>query len=444
MMSREQGSGLGTWETLSIGIGGMVGGGIFAVLGLAVELAGAATPLAFALGGAVAGLTAYSYARLSVALPSQGGTVAFLDRAFGPGFWTGGLNVLLWLSYIVMLALYAHAFGAYGASLVPDADGLVRHALSTFIILALSLLNLFGARVVGEAERSIVAIKLAILVLFVAGGMAGVEAARVAPAGWPALGHVAAGGMVIFVAYEGFELIANAAEDVREPRRTLPRALYGSVLFVTLLYVLIAIVAVGRLAPAEIAAARDYALAEAARPFLGQAGFTLIAVAALLSTTSAINATLYGAARLSYCIARDGELPESLERKAWDEPLEGLFVTAAAAVLLTNVLSLSSVSALGSAGFLVVFAVVNLAGVRLARDIGARWPACALGALACLVSLAALIWHAATRFPGRVVMLAALFLLAFAVEGGWRIMTGREIHIRQPARRSLEPDAAGR
>ncbi len=422
-------SGLGTWETASIGIGGMVGGGIFAVLGLAVQLAGGATGLAFALGGVVAALTAYSYARLCVAFPSQGGTVAFLDRAFGAGFGTGGLNVLLWFSYIVMLALYAHAFGAYGASLMPMDGDLARHALSTFVLLALTLLNLFGARAVGEAEGTIVAIKVAILLFFVGVGMAGVDAARIAPATWPPLGQVAAGGMVIFVAYEGFELIANSAEDVREPGRTLPRALYASVLFVTVLYVSIATVAVGRLAPAEIVAARDYALAEAARPFLGQAGFTLIAVAALLSTTSAINATLYGAARLSYGIARDGELPASLERKAWDEPLEGLFLTAASAVLLTNVVSLSTLSTLGSAGFLVVFAAVNGAGARLARETGARRWICAVGTLACLASLVALAWHAATVSPRRLLLLAALLVLAFTVEGVWRGITGRQIRI---------------
>jgi hypothetical protein len=205
--------------------------------------------------------------------------------------------------------------------------------------------------------------------------------------------------------------------------------LYGSVLFVTLLYVAIAAVAVGRLAPAAIVNARDYALAEAARPFLGRAGFGLIAVAALLSTASAINATLYGAARLAYGIARDGELPASLERKAWDEPLEGLFLTALAAVVLTNTLSLSSVSALGSAGFLLVFAAVNAAGARLARDVGACWPICALGVLACLGCLGVLVWHSAATAPRQLELLAGLLVLAFGAEGAWRLVTGREIRL---------------
>ena len=123
--------------------------------------------------------------------------------------------------------------------------------------------------------------------------------------------------MIIFLAYEGFELIANTAHDVRDVARTLPRPYYTAVAFVIALYVLVAVVTVGNLAVDKIVAAKDYALAEAARPFLGQAGFTLITIAAMLSTASAINATLYGTARVSYCVARDGELPATLERKVW-------------------------------------------------------------------------------------------------------------------------------
>ena len=112
---------LGFWAVVAIGVGGMVGGGIFAVLGLAVQLAHGGTPEAFALAGVVALLTTYSYAKLSVAYPSRGGTVTFLDRAFGAGMLTGSLNVLLWLSYVVMLSLYAFAFGSYGSTFLPAA-----------------------------------------------------------------------------------------------------------------------------------------------------------------------------------------------------------------------------------------------------------------------------------------------------------------------------------
>ena len=120
-MSKASEDKLGLWAVVAIGVGGMVGGGIFAVLGLAVQLAHGGTPEAFALAGVVALLTTYSYAKLSVAYPSRGGTVTFLDRVFGAGMFTGSLNVLLWLSYVVMLSLYAFAFGSYGATFLPRA-----------------------------------------------------------------------------------------------------------------------------------------------------------------------------------------------------------------------------------------------------------------------------------------------------------------------------------
>lgn len=420
---------LGYWQVAAIGVGGMVGGGIFAVLGLAVQLARGGTPIAFLCAGGIALVTAHSYANLSAAYRDEGGTVTFLNRTFGTGIGTGALNLLLWLSYIVMLSLYARAFGSYGASLIPGAGPLTRHLLTSIVVLAITGLNTLGSRAIGEAEEWIVLVKLAILLGFVSVGVFGIQPGRMAPDTWSSGVELLAGGMIIFLAYEGFELIANAAPDVRDPARTLPRAYYTSVAFVAALYVLVAAVTVGNLTLDRIAAARDYALAEAAKPFLGQAGFTLIAIAALLSTASAINASLYGAARLSYIIARDGELPAGLERKIWSKPLEGLLITAGATLVLANSLDLSGISTLGSAGFLIVFAGVNWAAVRLARRGGERGLVSAVGAVACTAALAALVWQRASTAPADLWILMPLLVLAFGIEIAYRAMTGREIRL---------------
>ncbi|MFZ1202369.1 MAG: APC family permease [Desulfobacterales bacterium] len=429
---RKTGDGkIGLWAVIAIGVGGMVGGGIFAVLGLAVQLAHGGTPLAFALAGAVALLTTYSYARLSVAYPSRGGTVTFLDRAFGSGLLTGSLNVLLWLSYVVMLSLYAFAFGSYGATFLPEAwQTTGKHALISLSVIVLTGLNLLSAELIGKAEDWIVGLKVVILLLFVGTGLAGIDPSRITPGSWAPPLQLAAGGMIIFLAYEGFELIANTAQDARDAARTLPRAYFIAVGFVIGLYVLVSLVTVGNLAVDKIVAAKDYALAEAARPFLGRTGFILIAVAAMLSTASAINATLYGAARLSYCIARDGELPAGLERKIWGAPVEGLLITAGLTLLVANIFDLTSISTAGSAGFLLIFAAVNIANIRKAPHTNSRGWISAAGAVACLVALGALIWQTAQTSPAKLWVLAAMIALAVVIEGSYRLAK-RKVSLRE-------------
>ena len=281
----------------------------------------------------------------------------------------------------------------------------------------------------GKAEDWIVGLKVLILLVFIGTGLAGVQSDNLAPDSWATPLQLAAGGMIIFLAYEGFELIANTAQDVRDAKQTLPRAYYTAVSFVIVLYVLVALVTVGNLTVDRIIDAKDYALAEAARPFLGQAGFVMIAVAALLSTASAINATLYGASRLSYCIARDGELPAALERKIWGQPIEGLFITAGLTLLVANTFDLTSISTLGSAGFLLIFTAVNFANVRQSNHTQSwRWVS-VLGAISCLAALGALIWQTATTSPTKLWVLAAMVALAMAIEGSYRL-AAREIRIR--------------
>jgi amino acid transporter len=425
MMARGRGK-IGYWEAAAIGVGGMVGGGIFAVLGLSVELAHGGTPVAFAIAGLVALVTSYSYAKLSVRYPSQGGSVVFLDRVFGKNYFTGSFNVLLWLSYVVMLALYSYAFGSYGATMFPaEHQELGKHLLISFAIVAPTILNVASAKIVGRTEIYVVGIKIFILLIFLALGFSGVQPARLAYSEWVPLIPLVAGGMIIFVAYEGFELIANTANDIKNPTQDLPRAYYSSVIFVILLYVAIATVTVGSLPIGQIAQARDYALAEAARPFLGSAGFKMIVAAALLSTFSAINATLYGSARLSYVIAKEGEMPAEVERQIWGQPLEGLFITAGLALLLANLADLSSISTLGSGGFLIIFASVNGANLVNAEETGGHRGLATAGLILCLTAFGAMVWQTASDHPPRLWVLVGLFGGAFLLEGLYRFFRGR-------------------
>jgi amino acid transporter len=419
---------LGYWSVVSIGIGGMVGGGIFAVLGLAVSLAKGGTPVAFALAGLVAMITSYSYARLSTAFPSQGGTVEFLNHGFGTGIVVGGTNILLWLSYNVMLALYAYAFGSYASSFVsPHLQPVMKHVFISGIIILLTLLNAMKASVVGRFEEWIVGFKVLILLLFIAAGFGSIDLQRLKPDTWSETPYLIAGGMIIFLAYEGFELIANTGGDVRNPQKTLPRSYYTAVGFVILLYVLVSTVTIGNLSVDKITAARDYALAESAKPFLGSFGFILIAIAALLSTSSAINATLYGASRVSYIIAKDGELPDILDRKIWNRPVEGLLITSGITLVVANFFDLSSISMMGSAGFLLIFAAVNASNFRLYKVTRSRRSLAFLGVIVCIIALGALIWQRATEAPQELWILVVMVGAAFLIETIYRGITGRII-----------------
>lgn len=412
---------IGLKEAMSIGIGGMVGGGIFAVLGLAVSLAKGGTPIAFLMAGGLALLTSYSYVKLSINYPDRGGTVKFINQGFGQTIFSGAINNLLWLSYIIMLSLYASAFGSYAPNLweITGSRTTDFHIYASAIILLATFINYYSIAVVGKIESYAVVIKLIILLAFVGIGVYGLfgnpNLDQLSPEKWESAISLITGGMVIFVAYEGFELIANAAPDIINPKKNIPRAYYFSVGFVILLYVVIAIVTVGSLPFGEIAKAEDYVLAEAAKPMVGQVGFTIITIAALISTFSAINASLYGGSRVSYEIAEDDELPHELTSNLWNQPV-GLLITAVVTLVATNLLELESISTAGSVGFLLIFAVVNISAYRLASHMESSKTIPLIGAIACFGALVALIVQQGKDNLTGVIVAVSLILMCFLLE----------------------------
>ena len=412
---------IGLKEAISIGIGGMVGGGIFAVLGLAVSLAKGGTPIAFLFAGMLALITSYSYVKLSKKYPDRGGTVKFINQGFGKTVFSGAINNLLWISYIIMLSLYASAFGSYAPNLLELTHDKVidSHIYASAIIVLATAINYYSIAVVGKIESYAVVIKLIILITFIFIGAYGLignpNITQLAVSQWEAPIQLFAGGMVIFVAYEGFELIANAAPDIINPDKNIPRAYYYSVIFVIILYIIIAVVTVGSLPFANIATAQDYVLAEAAKPMLGKMGFSIITVAALISTFSAINASLYGGSKVNYEIAQDDELPHHFLSKVWNQPV-GLMITAVATLILVNVLQLESISTAGSVGFLLIFGVVNLVGYRLSKETGSNKIIPLVGFVLCMIATVILINQQYTSNITGVLISIAIIVLCFLME----------------------------
>ena len=437
---------LGFWSTVAIGIGGMVGGGIFAVLGIGAGIAQGAVPIAFLVAGTIALLTSYSYAKLSIHFPSIGGTVTFINEAFGFGIFSGGCNLLLLVSYVIMIAVYAHAFGNYALQFFPRSDHVFwGYVLRSGVVVCLALLNAWNPRAVVKSELWVDGIKVFLLVFFVCGGLGSIEFHRLSPASWPTPFEVLAGGMTLFLCYEGFELIANASKEVIRPEKTIPRAYYSCILIVIVLYILISMVVVGNLSLAEIEKNSGWALAESARPFLGNFGFTLTAVAALFAAGSAINASLYGSSRISFILAKQGQLFGLVHGRAWKRPIGGPIFMTILSLLAANFLNLASVSTLGSAGFLLIFAVVNGANLKLHRQTKSMIYLPILGMIACLSALVLLLSYTWKSSPEHSWELIGILVLAFAFQTLYQKFfgPGRRTSIEQLAKQTESPAVIG-
>jgi len=380
-----------------MGVGAMVGGGIFSVLGLAIGQAGHAAPLAFALGGVIALLTGYSYTRLGLAFHSDGGSFTYLEHAFRTRNIAGLGGWLLLAGYIGTMALYAYTFGIYGAALLGNMGRLplTHHLLASLVLLLFLWINLTGVKETGTAELLIVMVKVLILALFAVLGLSHVQSDHLLPFFDHGTGGLIMGAALIFVAYEGFELIPNAVNEMQDPQRNLGRGIFWSIAITIVIYVLVALVAVGNLTPEEVSRYKEYALAVAAKPFLGEWGFVLIGVAALFSTASAINATLFGTARLASVMASEESLPPAFafRRLRSDIPWFSLVAITVVTLLFVNLADLTMISSFASSTFLLIFAAINLSAFRLRKAIGVHGLVAISGFLLSLLSWLALVFY---------------------------------------------------
>ncbi len=360
-------------DAVSIGIGGMIGAGIFSILGVVAQAAGTAMWLSFFIGGIVVLFSTYSYAKLGARFPSAGGAVQFLIQGFGVGTVSGGINIFMWIAYIISIALYAQGFAAYFMTFFPTyTTPWLTKLVSCSIVILFTLINLLGASSVGKAELFIVLIKVSILIFFSITGLFFIHPSYLAPAQWNGVENIFFGAGILFIGYEGFGLITNTAANMDNPQKNLSRALYTSVFMVMIIYIIVSITVSGTLTVGEINQFGDYALAAAAKPFLGTFGFKLMAIAALFSTASAINATLFGATNVSYLIARDGELPSFLEDDAWRNATGGLLITTLIVIIFILFFDLAGIAMMGSGAFLLIYAAVNAGHLRVLDQTNAK------------------------------------------------------------------------
>ena len=261
---------------IALGIGSMVGAGIFALMGEAAALAGSAVWFSFLLAGIIALLTGHSFVELGIRYPSRGGIIAYLVQAYGPGRFSGGCGILFYIAQLIGMAMISLAFGKLAAELLGIGEDLPfwERALASGLILGLTVLNLVGSRLVSKAQGVIVLFNLVILAGFSLALSWHAQVERLSVETWPAAAPLLGSLALTFFAFTGFAVISNAAEEMENPARDLPRAMYTAITIVIVLYVGLALAIVGAMSPEHLASSGATLLAEAARAYFGEVGFT--------------------------------------------------------------------------------------------------------------------------------------------------------------------------
>ena len=406
-MSEQQQMGLNaTW---SMAVGGMVGGGIFSVLGVVIAVAGQWAWLSLVLAGLIALASAYSYAHLAVHFDAGGGAFTFLRRLGQPAF-AASLAWLLILGYILTVSVYAFTFGHYLAHALSLGAWFPRFS-ALLVIGVLTWINLRGV-----GESSLVEIVTVWGKLLVLCGLALVGllhwaptqlTAGVAPA--PAT-HALAGAAAIFMAYEGFQLLTYDYEEIRDAPRLLPLASISAVLAVIVVYVLVALGATMLVGAGTLVEQKEIALSIAGQRALGLTGLVLVTIAAAFSTASAINATLFSTARLMRDVAAQRELPPLLRHENRQQvPDNAVIGIGLVSALLASLGSLELLVQAASLSFLFTFGTVNT--IALTQRVTHRWISLA-GLLGSAAAALVLLWRMLTADPLVLVALTAMVLLA--------------------------------
>lgn len=386
-----QNSKLSLVDACGMAIGGMVGGGIFAVLGEAVMTSGNAAFISLGLGGLLALITGIVYARLTIDFDESGGEFVFIEHIAGIRF-AGTVSWFLMLGYVFTLSLYAYTFGAYAGRLFGFGSG-PNFWLGSAIVALITILNLSGVRESGISEDILVYTKITILAGLVGIGFINVSPEQVYPIVSHGLGNTIKAGALVFVAYEGFQLLTYDYNTIENHKVNLPKAIVISISAVLGIYVLIAFVLTGSLSPDTIAQHKETVLAMLAEPVLGQFGIVVVLVAAVFSTASAILATIFAISRLAKRIADDGQLPHQLtDNQRSGVPVYFAILIAALAIVVQFFGNLEEITSFSSLVFLFVFSIVNFMGYKHEIFQGWKRSLPILGSFGCTAAIGILLY----------------------------------------------------
>lgn len=382
---------LGLFTITMIGIGGMIGAGIFVLTGIAAGVAGPALVLVFLLNGIVTSFTALAYAELGSAFPEAGGGYLWVKEGLGGanGYLAGWMS---WFAHAAAGSLYSLGFGRFAAELwveyahLPTFGLTVNHltmAFMTMIIILFTYINYRGASETGTVGNIVTMTKIIILGFFVLFGMIAMFRSGVwvekfttdfMPHGW--MGIFSAMGLT-FIAFEGYEIIAQSGEEAIDPKRNVPRAIILSIVIAVGIYLLVSITALGATTPPPGMTVWDYlgqqkeiAIVDVAQQtFPGGIGGIVLLLSGLVSTMSALNATTYSSSRVSFAMARDHNLPPfmSIIDPKTHTPRWAVLISGALILLMAWALPIEGVASAADIMFLVLFLQVNFTVMALRK-----------------------------------------------------------------------------
>jgi amino acid transporter len=369
------------------------------------------------------GAAGYSFAKLGARYPSAGGLLEYVAKATGNGHFTG---VTAWLTYsanAIVTAMVAVSFGSYAASTFAGENQAWIKVFAALIIVVMTGVNIVGSRLVANAQTVIVYVVLGILSVFAVVTLVNITPSLLAPSKYPSFQDIISSVALTFFAFLGFGIITFTAKDLAKPSRQLPRAMYLALGIATVIYIAIALGVFGTLTVEKVISSGGTAIAVAAEPTLGRAGYWLMTVTALFATAGATNAGLYPAQGLSERLAETGQFPPLMARKLGGRASNGLLIQAAACLVMAVVFkldSIASIASIGSAVALVVFTMITAAHMRIRAETGAKLPVLVLAVVAAGAVFVTFVFTTLIHEPASIVTLAGILVLSVALDYGWK------------------------
>lgn len=424
---RKRNKNLGLAELIAIALGGMVGGGIFTILGISVSLIGNLTPFAIIIGGLIAALAAYSYVKLGLYYKDEGATYSFFKHTYpNSNFSASAIGWFIIFGYISTLALYAYTFSSYAISSTDFADNIwIRKSVAIGIIAVFTFINIWSVNGMGKIEDLMVYTKLVVLTIisvvlmthgttdfgtFVENMALDLENSSIF--------SILIVASLTFVSYEGFQLVINAVNEMENPEKNIPRAIYSAITLAILIYVVISMGALFAIPTEEIIKNKEFALAAGAGNVLGSLGTNLVILGAILATSSAISGTVFGSSRQMSVIAKDGFFPAILSIRKNNSPQNAIIAMASISSVLILAGGLELILEFGSVTFLLVSLLMAIANFKIRDKTNSSYFLTILSIIGLSIGGLLILYYEFTNNWQQ--MLAILILYTLLAFGAWR------------------------